>query len=174
MLTKINLFVFVFRLIMTMLSLFHLSMAAIVNCLMGNLENVKYKLQMLLDNHLPPWNRFKFALVSAVLEKLNSLMSGENFAPDKQRELIPILKLCIKIRQVLCWEADHMKEFLPDYCNDTMSKIMQSLNVEIKSQLISVLYEEEQMEPTVLHFFPCRRNTPVPLSFHSLLSKYAL
>ena len=56
-----------------MLSLFDLSMAAIVNCLMGNMENVAYKCQVMLDNHLPTWNRFRLGLVSAALNKLYTL-----------------------------------------------------------------------------------------------------
>ena len=89
-----------------MLSLLNLCMAAIVDYIMGNVENVGYKLRVLLDKHLHPRDRFKFALVSAVLKKLHSsLKSIEDCTPAQQREMIPSLKFCIKTSKVFCGEG---------------------------------------------------------------------
>ena len=119
-----------------MLSLFNLSMASIVKSLMGNMENAAYKCQVMLDDHLPTWNRFRLGLVSAVLNELySSLISGEDGSPAQQREMIPLLKLCIKTSHVLCGDKGWMHEILPDYCNDNMRKIMMKLDAGIKCEL---------------------------------------
>ena len=84
-----------------MLSLFNLSMAAIVDGLTENLENVTYRLQVLLLEEFPRLHSYKSALVSSVLNKIYSLMSSQDWSPAQQREMIPLIKFCIKTSGVL-------------------------------------------------------------------------
>ena len=122
-----------------MLSLFDSTMAVIVNCLTGNHENVAYKVQVLLDNHLPIWNNFRLGLVSSVLNKIYDFMSEEDCPLDLQKEIIPLLKFCIKTSKVFCGERYYDADILSsDYCAVTMSKIINELDEEINEAIKDV------------------------------------
>ena len=71
-------------------------MAVVVNCVMENLDNATSRLQVLLEN-LPVPPCYKSGLVSAVLNKIYSLMSSHDWSPAKQREMIPLIKFCLKL-----------------------------------------------------------------------------
>ena len=104
--------------------------------------------------------------MSAVLDKLySSLVSGGDCPSAQQKEMIPLLKLCIKTSKVLCLDGD--RAFPNDYCDATMSKILKKLDAEIKCELINVLYKEKEMELTFLHYVAY----PIPSSLDKLVSK---
>ena len=133
-----------------MLSLMNLSMAAIVNWTTENIENGVCRFQGLLQTtDLPP--RYRRMLVSSLLNKLFSVMSFFTSAA-KQREIIPLLKLCVKTSKVFC--GDSIEVFLldNDYCNDTMCKIIERLGNDARSELFNAVHEDDEMKITILHY----------------------
>ena len=135
-----------------MLSLFHLSMSEIVSCLMENLENVTDRLQVLIEEEFPQVHCYNSALVSAVLKKIYSLIPPrpQDWPLAQQREMIPLLKFCIKTNKVFCWYA--FGDIESEYYDATMSDIMRRLNFEILSALFNIIYEDYEMELSVLHY----------------------
>ena len=81
---------------------------------MGSLEDAAGDRLECLLKKFPPL--YKDRLISSILDKMldrPSLRSSQ-----KQREIIPLLKVCIKTRQVLCGcrSNSYVENILPDYC----------------------------------------------------------
>ena len=123
-----------------------LSMRSVVNHVM-NLENAASRLEGLLKI-LPVPPRYETGLMSSVLENIYSRIKDRS--PAQQREMIPLIKFCIKTQGVICHHGIWMKG--PNYCDDTMNNIMMALDDDNRTELIYLLYMDEDVELSVIHY----------------------
>ena len=117
-----------------MLNLFNLCLATLANWIFENhtedLDNVTFRLSAVLKD-LPLCHAL--SLISTVLYKLNLIISTQQHRTSyeslrKQRELIPLIKICVKTSKVLCIENRYMKNWVNN-CNKVMSDLIGKLEV---------------------------------------------
>ena len=151
-----------------------LSMRAVVNYVMENLENPAERLEILLQR-LPVPPRYKSSLVASVLQKIYSLIPPQDWPSSQQSEMIPLLKFCIKTSGVFCYDGFGYNGLLTDYCDDTMSNIISKMvaerssvqiprfirndfklddDISLRSELIDVLYKDKDVKLSVIHYTP--------------------
>ena len=136
-------------------------MSTIANCLV---EKHKDNFKNSCDSFLALIETFRkihcyqFGLVSSVLHQLHGFMTYDfDTELTKQIELIPLLKLYIKISENCCVESTIESDVLisklvPKARDLTLFKIMQRLNYEIKLDLVNGIFEDEETKLTAFHY----------------------
>ena len=165
-----------------MQSLFELSMSKIANCFVekhkDNFTNSCDSFLTLLES-FPKLPSYIEGFVSAVLNKLNGFITSQDYKgsegdENKQKELIPLLKICSILTKNLCVEsyinesAALGSKFTPKYRDETLFKIMIRLNYKMKSAIVDAISETEDIKLSVLHYTAWQTTEPPSSLFHLL------
>ena len=132
-----------------MISLFDLCLASLADLILEyngeDLKNVAGRLEGLLLKFSFPQT---LSLISTMLPRLRKIM----FSQQKQRDLIPLLKVIVKTSKILCWDGGNMEFRVNNYCNEDMSYVIGTLEPRIRYELLNFLCEDDETSLTVLHY----------------------
>ena len=159
-----------------MFTLYNLCLSALSAWVMEHheedVDRVVYRLRALLMENLP--NSLKFDLIPTVLQKLYLIMSSQQHresytSEEKQRELIPLIKTCVKTSKVLCMDSRFgMEYFVNNKCMKAMSDVIEKLNDNIRDDLFNAVCEDEETKLKILHYHSY--DLPMP-TLHDIIER---